>query len=102
MSLRVLVVDDEAPARERLRSMLAETEGFEVAGEAENGRLALELCDSLLPDIVLLDVRMPGIDGIEVARHLEPVRLLDHRTQQQPRGRLVVDNEHAQTHVCAV
>ena len=50
--------------------MLQETEGFEVAGEAENGLRALELCDSLQPDIVLLDVRMPGIDGLEVARQL--------------------------------
>jgi two-component system, LytTR family, response regulator AlgR len=70
VTLRVLVVDDEPPARERLRSMLAETDGFEVAGEAENGRVALELYDSLQPDIVLLDVRMPGIDGLEVAQHL--------------------------------
>jgi two-component system, LytTR family, response regulator AlgR len=70
MSLRVLIVDDEPPARELLRSMLEETEGFEVAAEAENGRRALEICDSLQPDIVLLDVRMPGIDGLEVARHL--------------------------------
>ena len=70
MNMRVLVVDDEPPARERLRSMLLETEGFDVAGEAENGQRALELCDSLQPDIVLLDVRMPGIDGLEVARHL--------------------------------
>jgi len=70
MSLKVLIVDDEAPARERLRSMVGETEGFEIAGEAENGERALQLCDALLPDILLLDVRMPGIDGIEVARHL--------------------------------
>jgi two-component system response regulator AlgR len=70
MSLRVLVVDDEPPARERLRSMLREIEGLEVAGEAENGQRALELYDSLQPDIVLLDVRMPGVDGLEVARHL--------------------------------
>jgi len=70
MSLKVLIVDDEAPARERLRSMVVENEGFEIAGEAENGERALQLCDSLLPDILLLDVRMPGIDGIEVARHL--------------------------------
>jgi two-component system response regulator AlgR len=70
MSLRVLIVDDEAPARERLRSMVAESEGFEIAGEAENGERALQLCDSLLPDILLLDVRMPGIDGLEVARQL--------------------------------
>lgn len=70
MSFRVLVVDDEPPARELLRSILAETEGFEVAGEAENGQRALDLCATLQPDIVLLDVRMPGVDGLEVARHL--------------------------------
>jgi two-component system response regulator AlgR len=70
MSLRILIVDDEPPARERLRSMLVEAGGFEVAGEAGNGEQALQLVDSLEPDIVLLDVRMPGIDGLEVARHL--------------------------------
>ena len=70
MSLRVLIVDDEPPARERLRSMLAETDGFDVAGEAGNGLEALQLVDRLTPDVVLLDVRMPGIDGLEVARQL--------------------------------
>jgi two-component system, LytTR family, response regulator AlgR len=68
--MRVLIVDDEPPARERLRSMLIETGEFEVAGEAGNGVEALNLVDRLLPDIVLLDVRMPGIDGLEVARQL--------------------------------
>src|SRR5690606_24652627 len=48
----------------------SETDGFEIAGEAENGRRALEQCNALQPDIVLLDVRMPGMDGLEVARHL--------------------------------
>jgi len=70
MNLRVLIVDDEPPARERLRSMLAEAGGFDVAGEAGNGLEALERVDRLTPDIVLLDVRMPGIDGLEVARQL--------------------------------
>jgi len=70
MSLRVLIVDDEPPARERLRSMLAEAGDFEVAGEAGHGEQAIDLVDKLTPDIVLLDVRMPGIDGLEVARHL--------------------------------
>jgi two-component system, LytTR family, response regulator AlgR len=70
VSLRVLIVDDEPPARERLRSMLAEAGEFEVAGEAGNGEQAIDLVDKLIPDIVLLDVRMPGIDGLEVARHL--------------------------------
>jgi two-component system, LytTR family, response regulator AlgR len=70
MTLRVLIVDDEPPARERLRSMLAEAGEFEVAGEAGNGESAIDQVDKLTPDVVLLDVRMPGIDGIEVARHL--------------------------------
>jgi len=70
MSLTVLIVDDEPPARERLRSMVAEAGEFEVAGEAGNGEQAIDMVDRLAPDIVLLDVRMPGIDGLEVARHL--------------------------------
>lgn len=70
MNLRVIIVDDEPPARERLRSMLAEAGGFDVAGEAGNGVEALEMVDRLMPDILLLDVRMPGIDGLEVARQL--------------------------------
>jgi two-component system response regulator AlgR len=70
MISRVIIVDDEPPARERLRSMLAETGDFEVVGEAGNGLEALEMVEKLLPDILLLDVRMPGIDGLEVARQL--------------------------------
>jgi two-component system response regulator AlgR len=70
VSLRALIVDDEPPARERLRSMLAEAGEVEVVGEAGNGLEALELVDKLLPDILLLDIRMPGIDGLEVARQL--------------------------------
>ena len=70
MSLRVLIVDDEPPARERLSSLLAEAGDFVLAGEAGNGEQAIDMVDRLTPDIVLLDVRMPGIDGLEVARHL--------------------------------
>jgi two-component system response regulator AlgR len=68
--LRVLVVDDEPPARDRLRRLLAEVPGVAVVGEAGHGLEALELCGRLDPDVVLLDVRMPGMDGIEAARHL--------------------------------
>jgi two-component system, LytTR family, response regulator AlgR len=68
--LRVLVVDDEPPARERLRSLLAEIAEVEVIGEAVSGREALTHTHDLAPDVVLLDVRMPGMDGLEVARHL--------------------------------
>ena len=68
--VRVLIVDDEPPARERLRSLLGELDDVAVAGEAANGREALEMCVELEPDVVLLDIRMPGMDGIEAARHM--------------------------------
>jgi two-component system response regulator AlgR len=68
--MRVLIVDDEQPARDRLSRLLGEIEDCEVAGEAGNGNDALAACAALKPDIVLLDVRMPGLWGIEVAQHL--------------------------------
>lgn len=68
--MKVLIVDDELPARERLASMLAEFPDYQVCGQARNGVEALRLTDSLSPDVVLMDVRMPGMDGIEAARHL--------------------------------
>jgi two-component system response regulator AlgR len=69
-ALKVLIVDDESPARERLRSLLAEITDVEVIGEAANGHEALKATSDLNPDVVLLDVRMPGMDGLEAARHL--------------------------------
>jgi two-component system, LytTR family, response regulator AlgR len=68
--LKVLIVDDEPPARERLRSLLAELPDVEVVGEAPNGIEALTHSHELAPDVVLLDVRMPGMDGLQAARHL--------------------------------
>lgn len=70
MKLRVLIVDDEPPARELLRSLLSEIEAVELAAEADNGEDALRLAVDVSPDVVLLDVRMPGIGGIETARQL--------------------------------
>lgn len=70
MSLRVLVVDDEAPARLRLRELLGEIDGSECIGEAASGDAALEIARRLHPDVVLLDIRMPGLDGLETARRL--------------------------------
>ncbi|MGP8034834.1 MAG: LytR/AlgR family response regulator transcription factor [Steroidobacteraceae bacterium] len=70
VTLKVLIVDDEAPARARLKSLLAEIAEVQVVGEAMSGAEALTLTHDLSPDIVLLDVRMPGIDGLEAARHL--------------------------------
>jgi two-component system, LytTR family, response regulator AlgR len=70
MKLRALIVDDEPPARERLRSLLSEIQDIEVAGEAANGEECLQMAVKVEPDVVLLDVRMPGMDGIEAARQL--------------------------------
>lgn len=67
---RVLLVDDEAPARERLRRLVGELPGCEVVGEAATGAEAVRRAGDLQPDVVLLDVRMPGMSGLEAARHL--------------------------------
>jgi two-component system response regulator AlgR len=68
--MRVLIVDDEAPARERLHRLLDDMTDCELIGQAINGEQALQLCQQLQPDVLLLDVRMPGLSGIEVAQHL--------------------------------
>jgi two-component system response regulator AlgR len=68
--MKVLVVDDETPARTRLKTLLAEIPGCEVVGEAVNGREALRLWETTQPDVLLLDIRMPVMDGLETARHL--------------------------------
>ena len=68
--MRIVIADDEPLARERLRALLAEQPGIEVVAEAEDGESALHACAELKPDLVLLDIAMPGIDGLEAARHL--------------------------------
>ncbi len=68
--MKILIVDDEQPARDRLRRLLGEEPECEVIGEAGDGRAALEACEALKPDVVLMDIRMPGMDGVEAARHL--------------------------------
>jgi DNA-binding LytR/AlgR family response regulator len=71
MKLRTLIVDDEAPARERLKRYLADMEDVEVIGEAADGVQALELIESESPDLVLLDIQMPELDGFGVVEALE-------------------------------
>jgi two-component system LytT family response regulator len=71
LPMQTLIVDDEAPARERLRRMLAEVEGVELVGEAEDGPQAVEMIERLSPDLVLLDIQMPGLDGFEVVEALQ-------------------------------
>ena len=68
--LRVLIVDDERLPRQRLLRLLEEVPNTECVGECANGRSTVEAIESLLPDLVLLDVRMPGMGGLEVARAL--------------------------------
>jgi two-component system response regulator AlgR len=68
--VKVLIVDDERPARDRLLQILADEDEYDVVGEAGNGHEALDLAARLKPDIVLLDIRMPGMAGIETAHHL--------------------------------
>jgi len=71
MPIRVLIVDDEAPARERLKRLLADIEGVELIGEAEGGVQAVERIERERPDLVLLDIQMPGLDGFGVIEALE-------------------------------
>ena len=66
----VLAVDDQAVFRRTARSLIAATPGFEQVGEAASGPEALELASNLRPDLLLVDVRMPGMDGLETARRL--------------------------------
>lgn len=69
--IRLLIADDEAPARKRLRELLGDIEEVCVVGEARNGQEVLSLAEQTQVGLVLLDIRMPGMDGIEAAQHLQ-------------------------------
>ena len=70
MTLKVLVVDDEEYARERIKGLLATQMDYAVCAEAENGVEAVMMAERYLPDIVLMDISMPAMDGLEAARHM--------------------------------
>lgn len=72
--IRVLLVDDELPARLRLAQLLSRYEDIEVAGQAQDGEEALQRAEELRPDVLFLDIQMPGCSGIEVAARLKPPR----------------------------
>lgn len=68
--MRLLIVDDEPLARRRLRDLIGDLGGHEIVGEAQDGREACERAASLAPDVVILDIAMPVLDGLEAAHHL--------------------------------
>jgi len=72
--IRALLVDDEQPARDRLRHLLAEVADVDIVGEAEDGERAMEEIARLAPDLVFLDIQMPGCTGMEVAASLPSPR----------------------------
>ena len=70
MSVRVLICDDQAPFRLAARFVVEATDGFEVVGEVETGEAAVTAAVELHPDLVLMDVNLPGIDGLEATRRI--------------------------------
>jgi DNA-binding NarL/FixJ family response regulator len=70
MTVRVLIVDDQAPFRMAARLVVEATDGFEVVGEAETGEDSVTMASELAPDLVLMDVNLPGINGLEATRRI--------------------------------
>lgn len=75
MSIRTIIADDEPLARERIRTLLAEAPDIELVGEAANGMEAVQLIHDAQPDLLFLDVQMPGLDGFGVIEQVEPALL---------------------------
>ncbi|WP_343390023.1 response regulator transcription factor [Candidatus Amarobacter glycogenicus] len=69
-SVRVLIVDDHAIVRKGIRALLSEAGGFEVVAEADNGQAAVLRAQESQPDVILMDLLMPGMDGIEATRQI--------------------------------
>ncbi len=70
MSVRVLIVDDQAPFRDAARAVVEATDGFEVVGESSTGEASVDATHQLKPDLVLMDVNLPGINGLEATRRI--------------------------------
>src|SRR5438874_7833007 len=69
-TVRVLIVDDQLPFRAVARTVIGMTAGFEVAAEAESGEDAVSIAEQQVPDLVLMDINLPGINGIEATRRI--------------------------------
>ena len=78
MPLNILIADDEAPARNRLRDLLSEIADVAVVAEAKNGKEAIDLALQTKPEVMLLDIRMPVMDGIEAAQHAQKLEPKPH------------------------
>jgi DNA-binding NarL/FixJ family response regulator len=94
--VRVLLVDDQAPFLRAMSAVVEETAGFDVVGEASSGEESVVAAAELLPDFVLMDVNLPGIDGLEAtrrlrARHLPPVVLLLSTYDEDAGAQFVAD-----------
>ena len=89
MPVKILLADDHAVLRQGLRVLL-EREGFEVVGEASDGREAVKLCEKFRPDVALLDVTMPLLNGIDAAREI---------SKANPATRLILLTMHTEDHL---
>ena len=78
MPLNILIADDEAPARNRMCDLLSDIEDVAVVAEAKNGKEAIDLALQTKPDLMLLDIRMPVMDGIEAAQHAQKIEPKPH------------------------
>ena len=78
MPLNILIADDETPARNRMRDLLSDIEDVAVVAEAKNGKEAIDLALQTKPDLMLLDIRMPVMDGIEAAQHAQKIEPKPH------------------------